>query len=129
MADSVEVDPDALSHAADLTENLAGDIRTVLTDLRARLGGVEVGDNQPWGNDKMGHTFTDGAQGYISSRDNLLDGTDGMASVLDEFADGMRQAVESLTTVDLQAAENMPVNEPDLPGVPHKVSPKVYVAE
>ncbi|WP_067654846.1 hypothetical protein [Nocardia harenae] len=103
MSEGVEVDPVALGRAAELTNEVAVEVRGVLTDLRGKLAGYEeAGTNQPWGNDKMGKKFTTGKKddGYHASRDNLLAGLEGTAGTLDEFATGQRDAVKVLTQAD-----------------------------
>ncbi|MGN2637325.1 WXG100 family type VII secretion target [Nocardia takedensis] len=106
MADRVEVDPEALEQAAGLVETLGGNVRAVVTELRGKLEALETGDNQPWGNDKMGTKFRDGKanDGYGASRENLVTGTDGMADVLGEFGTGMREAVAMLREMDASAS-------------------------
>ncbi|UGT60565.1 hypothetical protein [Nocardia asteroides] len=103
MAERIEVDPAALANAAGLTEELAAGVRSVLTTLQQELATYEsAGADQPWGSDKMGKKFIQGDanNGYQASRDNLLQGLDGMAGTLDEFAAGQRDAVTALTSAD-----------------------------
>ncbi|MFC8045688.1 hypothetical protein [Nocardia sp. NPDC057353] len=103
MAGNIEVDPDALATAANLTENLADEVQAVFTSLQSELEVHEsAGTNQPWGNDKLGKKFSTGENndGYQSARDNLLAGLEGMANTLREFATGQRDAVTALTQAD-----------------------------
>ncbi|MFC8530738.1 hypothetical protein [Nocardia sp. NPDC057227] len=106
MAERIEVDPDALAGAAGLTEEVALGVRSVLTTLEQELVTYEsAGPDQPWGSDKMGKKFIQGDanNGYQASRDNLLQGLEGMAGTLEEFAAGQREAVTALTTADQPA--------------------------
>lgn len=105
MADRVEVDPVALAHAADLTQDLAESVLGVGERLRDRLNGLEdETTQQPWGNDSMGDKFVNGQNndGYGTSKPNLLDGVDGIGGTFGAFATGQRDAVNQLNQMDSQ---------------------------
>ncbi|MGV9674398.1 hypothetical protein ACWDSJ_03880 [Nocardia sp. NPDC003482] len=106
MADKVQVDPQQLRSAAEVTADLATKVRKVGSDLRTALAGIESdGGNRPWGNDKTGKKFADGDKGYKKARDNLLSGTDGMGETLEQFANGQRTAANFLGTTDSGSAQ------------------------
>ncbi|MGW5388295.1 hypothetical protein [Nocardia sp. NPDC003963] len=103
MADRVEVDPDKLETAANLTQDLADEVLGVGRRLRERLGSIEdESTEQPWGNDSMGEKFINGQNndGYGSSKPNLLDGVDGIGGTFESFAVGQRDAVNELRSMD-----------------------------
>lgn len=103
MADRVEVDPDQLDVAADLTQDLADQVHRIGNRLRERLGNIEnESTKQPWGDDSMGNDFINGenGNGYGASRVNLLDGVDGIGDTFDNFAIGQRDGAAHLRSAD-----------------------------
>ncbi|MEU1985499.1 hypothetical protein [Nocardia sp. NPDC019395] len=105
MADRVEVDPDKLEAAANLTQDLADEVHGVGNRVRERLAGIENDSTkQPWGNDSMGEKFINGKNndGYGSSKPNLLDGVDGIGDTFESFAAGQRDGVNQLRSMDGQ---------------------------
>ncbi|WP_280398206.1 hypothetical protein [Nocardia carnea] len=105
MADRVEVDPDKLETAANLTQDLADEVHGIGRRLRERLDGLEdESTKQPWGNDSMGEKFINGKNndGYGTSKPNLLAGVDGIGGTFESFAVGQRDAVNQLRTMDSQ---------------------------
>ncbi|MFI5720792.1 hypothetical protein [Nocardia sp. NPDC051750] len=105
MADRVEVNPDQLETAANLTEDLAGQVLGIGKRLRERLNGIEdESTKQPWGDDSMGEKFINGQNndGYGASKPNLLDGVDGIGGTFESFAVGQRDGVNQLRSMDGQ---------------------------
>ncbi|WP_024800401.1 hypothetical protein [Nocardia sp. BMG51109] len=100
MAGRVEVDPDQLRDAAQLSEDLAKQIRDTAQRLESTLAGVESGANQPWGDDSMGKKFSEGDKGYKASRKNLQEGLGGIATTFQEIADGQRDAAAVMHGTD-----------------------------
>lgn len=104
MADRIEVDPEKLKAAAQITQDLADRVRGVADRLRGTLSGSESdAGNRPWGDDSMGKKFSEGDKGYKGARKNLLDGTDAMAATLHDFAEGQRNAAAVMHGVDGQS--------------------------
>ncbi|WP_040794504.1 hypothetical protein [Nocardia higoensis] len=103
MADRIEVDPEELGKAAEVTGSVARGVEAVGARLRSRLDALEnPASGQPWGDDKMGRSFVDGknADGYGAARTNLLTGLDNVGATLTAFAEGQSDAVRTL--VDLE---------------------------
>lgn len=103
MTDRVEVDPDRLENAANLTQDLADEVLGLGRRMRERLDSIEdESTGQPWGNDSMGEKFINGENndGYGSSKPNLLAGFDGIGGTFESFAVGQRDAVDELRTMD-----------------------------
>lgn len=99
MADHIEVDPDALERAANLSQELSDSVLGVGRRLRDRLGSIEnESTRQPWGDDSNGEKFINGDNnnGYGSSKPNLLDGIDGIGQTFGAFATGQRDGVRIL---------------------------------
>ncbi|WP_431971017.1 hypothetical protein [Nocardia sp. bgisy134] len=100
-ADRLEVDPQKLRHASDLTRELSNDTKGVAEKLRNTLSGIESdGTVMPWGDDKRGHKFFDGDKGYKAARDNLIEGAIGAATTLGDMATGQRDAADALADTD-----------------------------
>lgn len=105
MVDRVEVDPDQLERAAELTQELADSVHGVGERLRGRLDGLEdESSSQPWGNDSFGEKFVNGQNndGYGTSKPNLLEGVDGISDTFGAFATGQRDGVGQLRSMDEQ---------------------------
>lgn len=101
MADRIEVDPQKLLVASELTENLSTKVTATADTLRDALAGIESDTAvMPWGNDKRGKKFAQGETGYQAARDNLLDGARGAAQTLHDMAQGQREASKALTGTD-----------------------------
>lgn len=100
-ADRLDVDPQKLRHASDLTRELSNDAKGVADKLRSALSGVESDSTvMPWGDDKRGHKFFDGDKGYKAARDNLVEGALGAATMLGDMATGQRDAADILSGAD-----------------------------
>ncbi|MGF0315822.1 hypothetical protein [Nocardia fluminea] len=108
MAGSVEIDPQKLRKASELTEELSTKVTAAADKLRGALAGVEADLTfLPWGNDKRGKKFADGPTGYTAARNNLLEGAAGAAQTLSDMAKGQREAANSLTGTDLASSEHL----------------------
>ncbi|MGN2637323.1 hypothetical protein ACWEKT_11760 [Nocardia takedensis] len=101
MTDRIEIDPEGLANAADVTEILEDGVRGVGARLRGKLEALETADGLPWGDDKMGDQFV---ANYKPARDNLLGGMDGIAEMLGQFVTAMRDAVTELEVTDVNAS-------------------------
>lgn len=100
MADRIEIDPYALKRAAGITLGAANELKRIIRDLRSSLAFESDTGNFPWGNDKFGKKFSDGANGYKTARTNLLDGGDALADGAYGFADGEVQAADLMIASD-----------------------------
>ncbi|MET7768373.1 hypothetical protein [Nocardia sp. NPDC005366] len=101
MADRVEVDPQQLRRASELTAELSTKITATADRLRNALAGIESdATTAPWGNDKRGKKFAEGDKGYQAARKNLLDGATGAAQALHDMSEGQREASDALTNTD-----------------------------
>lgn len=100
MAERIEIDPYALSRAAEITSGAADEIKRIVDNLRNALALEDDTTNFPWGKDSFGKKFADGATGYKTARTTLLDGGDGLAAGTRGFADGQRQAAELMLESD-----------------------------
>ncbi|WP_227984310.1 hypothetical protein [Nocardia spumae] len=101
MAESIEVDVDALTKAADLPEEVSRKVREVIDTLNGTLTGIENdATNQPWGNDKSGKKFADGDKGYKATRKNMIEGGYSMADALHQFGEGERTAADQFRSAE-----------------------------
>ncbi|WP_157554410.1 hypothetical protein [Nocardia crassostreae] len=99
MADRVEVDTVKLRKAAYATAAINGRISGALTTLKANL----AARGAPWGDDKFGKTFADGAEqqpGYLAIRDTVTTGIGAMADTFAGFADGQFTAADKFDGAD-----------------------------
>ncbi|MGW5139209.1 hypothetical protein ACWEPH_09055 [Nocardia beijingensis] len=100
-ADRVEIDPEKLRRASELTGELSTKVTTIAEKLRNTLGGIESdATTMPWGDDKRGRKFAEGEKGYQAARNNLLDGATGAARTLHDMSEGQREAADSLSGTD-----------------------------
>ncbi|MFF7944086.1 hypothetical protein ACFZC5_30640 [Nocardia gamkensis] len=100
-ADRVEVDPQKLRRASELTGELSAKVAATAEKLRNTLAGIESdATTMPWGNDKRGKKFAQGEKGYQAARKNLLDGATGAAQTLHDMSEGQREAADSLAGTD-----------------------------
>ncbi|MFD3425908.1 hypothetical protein ACFWVM_04455 [Nocardia fluminea] len=101
MAENVEVDPQKLRHASELTAELSTKVTAAADKLRNTLAGIESdATTAPWGDDKRGKKFAEGDAGYQAARNNLLDGAAGAAKTLLDMSTGQREAADLLTGTD-----------------------------
>lgn len=100
-AERVEVDPEQLRRASELTGELSTKVTTIAEKLRNTLGGIESdAATMPWGDDKRGRKFAEGEKGYQAARNNLLDGATGAARTLHDMSEGQGEAADSLSGTD-----------------------------
>lgn len=100
MAERIEIDPYALKKASEISLSAAAEIKRVVRTLRDSLALEDDTSNFPWGKDKFGKKFSEGANGYKTSRNTLLDGGDGLANGAQGFADGEAQAADLMIASD-----------------------------
>ncbi|KUN92550.1 WXG100 family type VII secretion target [Streptomyces caeruleatus] len=81
-SDYFAVDPEGLAKNAPNMRAYSDQMRQVLTRLQSRLN--ELGDC--WGDDPMGKAF---AEQYLTPRDQMFSGLQGLVDVLDSTADGL----------------------------------------
>lgn len=96
-SDYFAVDPDALAKNAPNVRAYSDQMRQALTRLKSRLDGL--GDC--WGDDPMGKSF-EGA--YLTPRDQMFSGLQGIADVLDSTADGLETMAKGFHQTEEQNA-------------------------
>ncbi|MFI9506322.1 hypothetical protein [Nocardia sp. NPDC052566] len=97
MADGVENDPDLLRKAAQLkTAHVRDRLKGVLTNLDAAL----AGRGRPWGDDKIGHQFYNGAQGYGVGRANAQTNVKNAATSYDNYEKGQIKSADLLAQMN-----------------------------
>ncbi|WP_216912400.1 hypothetical protein OG225_38500 [Nocardia sp. NBC_01377] len=79
---TVENYPNLLDIAAGKTGRVRDAINTVMGTLDVSL----AGRGAPWGDDEMGRRFSDGPEGYLSSRGNLKTSAAAIAGSFDNFS-------------------------------------------
>ncbi|WP_083913186.1 WXG100 family type VII secretion target [Nocardia concava] len=92
MTGRVEVDPELQRVAAAKAGQITDRIRAVLTGLES----ASDGKGEPWGDDEYGERFAkgDGANGYVSSRENLTTLVDKLAGKSDSHSTAQQDAAK-----------------------------------
>ncbi|MEC3955034.1 hypothetical protein VMT65_18480 [Nocardia sp. CDC153] len=103
MTEKVEVDPELQRVAAAKAAQVTDRIRAVLTALE----NSSDGKGQPWGDDEYGEKFAkgDGANGYLSSRDNLTTLVDKLAGKSDSHSTTQQDAAKLHDNTDKSNAD------------------------
>lgn len=104
MSERVELDPDRLRQAAQKTAHVRDRIDTVMGTLRTSL----AGRGQPWGNDKIGDQFYNGADGnggYDASVTNLDTSTSNISTTFGNFSYNQASTAGYLETQDQHNGE------------------------
>ena len=89
------VDPDGLAKNAPNVRAYSDQMRQVVTRLQSRLG--ELGDC--WGDDPMGKAFE---EQYVTPRDQMISGLQGIVDVLDSTADGLETMAKGFHATEEQ---------------------------
>ncbi|MGX1775152.1 hypothetical protein ACWIGW_23775 [Nocardia brasiliensis] len=105
MADEkFEVDPAAFRRAAGKTRTVGTRVAGVWSNLETAI----TGRGAPWGDDKLGKQFTDGADGqpgYNASKKNMHDfavgegGNEGMAGTFSGLADSQAKVADDIQEI------------------------------
>ncbi|CAM4517955.1 hypothetical protein NONI108955_40870 [Nocardia ninae] len=104
MTEKFEVDPAAFRKAAGKTRHVGDRVAGVWSNLETTI----AGRGQPWGNDKLGKQFSDGADGqpgYTASKKNMHDfaigenGSEGMSGVFSGLADSQAKVADDIQTL------------------------------
>ncbi|NUR01124.1 MAG: WXG100 family type VII secretion target [Streptomyces sp.] len=95
-SDYFAVDPDRLAKNAPQVRAFSDQMRQVLSQLESRMN--ELGDC--WGDDPMGKAF---AQQYLTPRDQMVEGLQGIVDVLDSTADGLETMAKGFHQTEEQA--------------------------
>ncbi|WP_216911428.1 hypothetical protein [Nocardia noduli] len=90
----------ALKRAAGISLEAATAIKGVVRNLRTSLDLEDDATNFPWGKDSFGKKFSEGANGYKTSRNTLLEGGEGLGNGAQGFADGQGQAADLMIASD-----------------------------
>ncbi|MBL1075209.1 hypothetical protein JK358_12480 [Nocardia sp. 2] len=96
MSGRLEAYKDLLRTAKSRTTTVQEGLESVLATLEGALGGRVA----PWGDDTLGNNFSNGPEGYLASRDNMVRGARNMAGTFGNVADGQADALELLSRMD-----------------------------
>lgn len=94
---------DRLKNYADLLHTAAGKtgkVRDGIENVVDTLVTNSAGRGEPWGSDTLGAGFAEGDNGYLKSRNNILDGADNMAGTFGNFSKGQTDSAELLSRMD-----------------------------
>jgi hypothetical protein len=96
MTDPLAVSPDGLRAAGEHLEEVSSRLKNVLTSLHTKLAAEGVA----WGDDKSGHGFADGPQGYLAQVKWVDDSVGAKTDLLDFYAESIRNAANTLEGQD-----------------------------
>lgn len=100
MATQFSVTPPELrSVARDLAE-VSAQMTAVMSSLDTQL----AGEGAAWGNDSLGHQFANGANGYLAQRTWVAGSVDAKTSLLDYYAEQLRNVANTFEHSDNAAA-------------------------
>ncbi|WP_378737193.1 hypothetical protein [Nocardia brasiliensis] len=97
MAPNVENSPDLLRKAA---QNKTGHVRDRLNSVLSTLESSLAGRGRPWGDDKIGHRFYNGENGYGTGREHATKNVQNAATSFDNFEKGQVKSAGMLKTMD-----------------------------
>lgn len=98
MTQKFEVDPDDFRAASRKAIDVQTQINRVVSNLESALDGR----GEPWGNDKMGNQFLNGAEGkpgYKEGKKNLTDGARALGSGAKSLADAEVEAADKIEEI------------------------------
>lgn len=101
MSDRLEAYEDLLTTASIKTGNVRDGINSVLETFETATNGRGA----CWGNDSLGSQFANGANGYLNSKGNMIEGAQNMAGTFDNFSTSMAQSAAYLSSQDQQNAD------------------------
>ncbi|RJO72082.1 hypothetical protein D5S18_23165 [Nocardia panacis] len=104
MATKIGIYPSLLRQAGGKTSDIHDRIINVLTALEASI----AGRGEPWGDDKIGHQFTQGDNGYLASQEGSTKSGRSMAASFDSFSTSQYRAADTLERTD----RNNPFGKP-----------------
>ncbi|PXX66593.1 hypothetical protein DFR70_103342 [Nocardia tenerifensis] len=103
MTEKFEIDPAAFRAAAGKTRQVGTRVAGVWSTLES----ATAGRGAPWGDDKLGKQFADGADGqpgYLASKKNMRDfavgegGNGGMSGAFNGLADSQAKVADDIQT-------------------------------
>lgn len=96
MADRVGVTTDALRATSLDLADVSGRLKGVLSSLRGTL----AGEGAAWGDDKIGHEFANGANGYLGQVDWVQGSVDAKTDLLDGYSEALHKAANRFDQAD-----------------------------
>jgi hypothetical protein len=102
MAGTVENDPDTLRKAA---QNKTGHVRDRINDVLSDLNIALAARGRPWGEDKFGRQFFDGANGYKLGTEHATANVTNAAASFDNFEKGQVESADLLKKMDHHNAD------------------------
>jgi hypothetical protein len=100
---------DVLKHDADLFEKAAlktGDVRDRVSAVLTTLESTLAGRGAPWGEDKMGHQFSEGPDGYKSAREKMFTNIKNAVTSFGNFSSGQTQTADLLRAMDVRNGDS-----------------------
>ncbi|MEV6095116.1 hypothetical protein [Nocardia sp. NPDC051981] len=92
---------DLLITASRKTGEVRDGIQGVVDDLESRSAAL----GQPWGTDSLGSQFANGAQGYLASKKNIVEGATNMAGTFGNFSKGQLDSAAELEKTEQANAD------------------------
>ncbi|MFI1915027.1 hypothetical protein [Nocardia sp. NPDC020380] len=101
MSDRLESYHDLLVTASRKTGVVRDGIQGVVNTFESSADGL----GQPWGTDSLGSQFANGAQGYLASKQNILDGAKNMAGTFGNFSSSQHDSAVKLEQTEQANAD------------------------
>ena len=96
MTEPLGVTPQELRATSDHLADVSSRMKGVLSSLEGKLSG----EGAAWGDDKIGNEFANGGSGYLAQLDWVNGSVDAKTGLLDEYAEGLRTAADTLEQQD-----------------------------
>jgi uncharacterized protein YukE len=96
MTDPLQVTPDELRATSEHLAAVSSQMKNVLSSLQSKLSN----EGEPWGNDKTGHAFAEGPNGYLAQQDWVNKSIDAKTQLLDQYAGQLKNTADSLQQQD-----------------------------
>ena len=92
----LEAYKDLLVAAAGKTGDVRDGIQRVVNTFTASA----ESRGEPWGNDSLGRQFSQGDQGYLASKKNMVEGATNMAGTFGNFSKSQQDSADKLDQMD-----------------------------
>ncbi|MVU78986.1 hypothetical protein GPX89_17250 [Nocardia sp. ET3-3] len=82
-----------------------GDVRDGIQGVVDTFESSADGLGEPWGSDSLGKQFAEGAQGYLASKKNIVDGAKNMAGTFANFSKSQHDSAVELEKKEKENAD------------------------
>jgi uncharacterized protein YukE len=101
MSQPIGINPDGLRKAANQFDDISHITQNIVNNLVAGCSG----EGEPWGDDKAGKKFSEGASGYIANRDGTFKNLNQLVGIFGQNRDNLRQSATTFEQSDQTAKQ------------------------